>query len=206
MNNEEFVRQRVFDPIQRVLHWWIGATVMALAGLGWVEKVLDVGAFKQSATTVHIALGFALAVGFLLRAVWGVIGPDQAQFKAHWRAIKSLAIDSTPKDAGPFGYEGVAALAYAGFYLAVTCAVISGLLLAGMRYDQGPFASSLFDELAGYEVLLTAHNVSLYAATLFVLAHIAGMIRHEKKSEVPVAQSMISGYQYRIVTRKEGES
>ena len=205
MDSGELVRQRVFDPIQRVLHWWIGATVMALAILGWIEKALDVGSFKQSLTKVHIAVGFALSFGFLMRFVWGFVGPKQARFKALWLSIKSLAGAHSEFENERFGYEGIASLAYAFLYLTITCAVVSGLLLAGMRYDQGPFAASLFDALSWHEMVLLFHNISLYGATIFVFAHVTGMIRHENRSGVPVAQSMISGYQYRVVKQKEGD-
>jgi Ni,Fe-hydrogenase I cytochrome b subunit len=104
-----------------------------------------------------------------------------------------------------FGYERIASISYTFLYLTVACAVLTGLLLAGMRYDQGPFAAQLFDELGWHEFVLTLHNVSLYAATLFVFAHITGMIRHENKSGLPVAQSMLSGFQYRAVNQKRGD-
>jgi Ni,Fe-hydrogenase I cytochrome b subunit len=31
----------------------------------------------------------------------------------------------------------------------------------------------------------------------FIVAHIAALIWHEKKDQIPVSQSMVSGYQYR---------
>lgn len=202
MESRELIRQRVYDPIQRVLHWWIGATVMVLAILGWTEKTLDVGSLKQSLTTVHILLGFGLSIGFLLRVVWGLIGPKQARFRTLWRSFLARHLES---ENDHFGYERIASLAYAFFYLTVGCAVLTGLVLAGMRYDQGPFAVSMFDELTWHELVFTFHNASLYAATFFVFAHISGMIRHENKSGVPVAQSMISGYQYRPVKQRSDE-
>ncbi len=202
MDSGELIRRRVFDPIQRVLHWWIGATVMALAILGWTTKVVDVGSFRRSLTEVHIVLGFALTIGFLMRLVWGMVGPRQARFKALWQSIEGLARRSSRSENEHFGYEGIASLAYAFLYLTIACAVLSGLLLAGMRYDQGPFAEPLFDELAWHELVLMFHNASLYGATAFVFAHVTGMIRHENSSGLPVAQSMISGYQYRVVQQK----
>lgn len=178
---------------------------MALVLLGWLELTLDIGPIKLSLTDIHIGLGFALTLGFVLRVVWGLIGPKQARFKTLWCAVKSLAAGRSKKAHEEFGYEPIAAFAYALLYLAVASAVLSGLLLSGMRYDRGPFAAILFDELTWHGWILGVHNVSLYAATLFFFAHIAGMIRHETRSGAPVAQSMISGYQYRIIKRKRGE-
>jgi Ni,Fe-hydrogenase I cytochrome b subunit len=178
---------------------------VALVVLGFWEQALNVGHLKLSLTDIHIGLGFALTVGFILRVVWGLVGPTQARLKTLWLAVKSLAASRSEKDHEKFGYEDIASLAYAIFYLIVAWAVLSGLLLSGMRYDQGPFAAILFDELTWHGLVLALHKVSLYAATFFFFAHIIGMIRHEKKSGAPVAQSMISGYQYRMVKRKRGE-
>lgn len=194
MTTGEWVRRRMFDPVHRILHWWIGGTVVALTILGGASTLMDVGSLHISLSRVHLALGHSLALGLGIRLAWGLIGPNQARFKAL----------NAAKD-GDFGYERPAAIAYRIFYLVVASAVLSGFLLAGMRRDVGPFAPYLFDEVTWHAAVLRVHEASLYAAALFVLAHLGGMMRHEKRHGVPVAQAMVSGYQYRARSKK-GES
>jgi cytochrome b len=175
--------------------------MMALVVLAWVETFMDVGMLKSSLTRIHVALGLSLTVGFTLRAIWGIVGPKQARWDSLLKAaLRGLSPGrSTQSTAITFGYDTKAAIVYVALYVMISIAVLSGLLLSGIRYDQGPFASALFDELAFHEFLFNLHTVSLYGASLFFLVHLAGMIRHEAKSGIPVAQSMISGYQYQKI-------
>ncbi len=205
MDSREFRRQRVFDPIQRVLHWWIALTVMMLVIFGWVSKLIEVGELRRSLTVVHMSLGFILTVGLILRFFWGLIGPRYARLEMLWRSMSSALKNPANAHAKPeaFGHTATGSFAYLIFYGIIAGAALTGLLLAAMRYDQGPFASLLFDDLSWHQFSLVVHNFTLYGATLFIFAHVVGMVRHEQKSGLPVAQSMISGYQYRRVDKSE---
>jgi cytochrome b len=172
---------------------------MALATLGLTEKAADVGIFRQSLTQVHVALGFALATALIFRILWGMVGPEHARFKNLWKSAFGPQVDKANR---PFGYERVASIAYIFLYLIVGNAVLSGLLLTAVRYDQGPFAELLFDEVSSHQIILKFHNGALYALAIFTVAHLIGMVRHEKKFGVPVAQSMVSGFKYRLVKCK----
>ncbi len=195
MEFKKFKRQLVFDPIQRMIHWWNATVLVSLVILGWVEKLGDTINLSYSLTVAHIALGNALVLGFMLRIIWALLGPKQAHLSAFWLRLKHFR--TKIKSEEDFGYEKAASLSYLLLYLVLLIAILSGLGLVGMRYDRGPFASSLFDELTWHEFLLAGHSMALYGVTLFIVAHLVGMILHEKKAGIPVAQAMVSGYQYR---------
>lgn len=184
MESYGMCRAKTYGLVQRILHWWIGVTVAALVGLGWAEKFLEAGSLRISMTHMHIVLGYALGIGLTGRLAWAAMGPPQAR-------LKSLGHDQNSR------------IAYLGLYALLSGAVGTGLLLAAMRYDRGPLADKIFDELTWHEWTFTLHNYVLYGATLFMFAHLIGMIRHEKKRGIPVAQAMVSGYRYRRVDTEE---
>jgi len=51
--------------------------------------------------------------------------------------------------------------------------------------------------LAFHEWTMNVHEAVLYVATGFTVVHITAMIVQEKKRGYPIAQAMVSGYQYR---------
>ena len=198
-------RRKIYGAIQRIIHAWIGATVVALVALGWFTKMVDPGGAKLPLIQAHIFLGYGLVVGFVARLVWGMIGPEHARLSAlinpeAWStAVRKLKLE-TPN---AFGHDAFASVAYLIFYGAIGVSVLSGLALAGMRYDIGPFAPTLFDNLQFHEWTMTAHEAVLYIATGFTVMHITAMIMHEKKRGYPIAQAMVTGYQYRPISPED---
>ena len=110
---------------------------------------------------------------------------------------------SSEKGSQPFGHNPMASMVYLGIYLAVMIAVITGLVLAGMQRNVGPFASIFFDDLRWHEFTLKAHEIVLFVLTLATFGHIYGLIHHENKEQIPVSQAMLSGYQYRLLKEEE---
>lgn len=192
-------RRKIYGAIQRIIHAWIGATVVALVALGWFSKLVEPGSERAPLIQAHIFLGYGLIVGFVARLIWGMIGPEHGRMSAlihpaAWStAVRKFKLEK-PK---AFGHDAFASVAYLLLYVAISISVASGLALAGMRYDMGPFAATLFDDLRFLEWTMTAHEAVLYIATGFTVLHIAAMIMHEKKRGYPIAQAMVTGYQYR---------
>lgn len=202
METPDLGRKKIFDGVQRLIHWWIAVTVTALVGLGWFERFTEVNSMTSTLKYLHMGLGFGLTIGFCSRLIWGWIGPEHAQFQSLWKNVLRRA-KNHPGPMEEYGHAPAAGIAYLAFYVMLAFTVGSGLMLAAMRYDRGPLAAALFDELAWHEITLQVHNLALYGATLFLLSHIVGMILHERKSGLPVAQAMMSGYQYRKTEKKE---
>ena len=197
---QPMIRAQVYDVIQRLLHWWIAGSIVLLGLTGFFGSRLDPGAERSYFWLWHITVGKLLAFGFVGRLVWGVIGPTHARFSAliHIKSwISTLKKPKMESADGPFGHHPQASLSSLGFYLLCAGSTLSGLLLAGMLYGETYFASRLFDSLEFHEPLIEAHELLFWAILFFVITHLGAIIFHEYKDRIPIAQSMLSGFQYR---------
>jgi cytochrome b len=191
MDIHELQRKKVFGGVQRLLHAWLGLVVMALVGLGWLEKFMDPGPWRPILGSLHIGLGYGLIVGLVLRMIWGFIGPAEARFSGFFsRTMKR------------WGHEPFASYSYLLFYLALGIGCLSGLLLAAIEYDRGVFAAQFFDDFTWHGALTIAHDCVAYAVSAFIVLHLGALIFHEKERGYPLAQAMLSGYQYRPSLRE----
>ncbi len=205
MATKQLNRKKIYDPIQRLIHAWIGLLVLGLIALGLLSKSLEPGAAKQGLVHMHLILGYALTVGLVARVVWGVLGPHHARLSELWQPADWWARLTKPQrdEHSAFGHNPFACLAYIMFYASLVCSIVSGLGLAGMEHDRGPLAGLLFDELRWQSILLWMHEAMLYIMIVFVLVHISAIVRHEETAGYPVAQSMLSGYQYRAHSNED---
>jgi cytochrome b len=192
MDIHELQRKKVFGGVQRLLHAWLGLMVLALVFLGWLEKLRDVEPWRPLLASLHIGLGYGLIVGLVLRIVWGFIGPSEARFSGFFSRTRQR-----------WGHEPLASYSYLMFYLALVIGCLSGLLLAAMEHDRGIFAAQFFDDFTWHGVLAITHDAVSYALSGFILLHLAALIHHEKDRGYPLAQAMLSGYQYRHSLREK---
>lgn len=201
METNRVCRRQIYGALQRIIHAWIALTLTGLVALGWVNKFMDMGDLHRAFTHLHITLGWALSLGFIARLLLGIGGPEPARLSALWRSGARLwsVRGKAPEveESLPFGHVPSASIAYLGLYGLVLSAAITGAILAAMHYDRGPLASRWFDDMVWHDLILQIHDLVLYGSTLFIMSHFVGMIRHESKTGLPVAQAMISGYQYR---------
>jgi cytochrome b len=191
MESCKLQRKYVFDGIQRLLHAWIGFLVLGLIVLGWIGKGMDAGEWHLRLVQWHITLGYGLIVGLVLRWIWGFIGPEEARLSRLFPSSRRL-----------WGHEPLASLAYLFLYGVLLLAAISGLVLAAIQYDRGPWAERFFDDFTWHALASFVHESVLYISTLFILLHIGALIFHEKERGYPLAQAMLSGYQYRPLTQE----
>ena len=80
---------------------------------------------------------------------------------------------------------------------------VTGLGLAAIEHSMGPF-NIWFGDIAWLEdVFEEPHEIIYYLLMLFVAVHIAALIWHEHQDKTPLAQAMVTGYQYEIEPVKE---
>lgn len=198
-------RKKVYGLVQRLLHAWLGLAACALVVSGLCGKFMECLVPKQSWLPLHIAIGYGLTIGLVLRIVWGLVGPREARFSSMWHAKTWMRILRTRKikhETG-WGHDPLASAAYLSFYACVGAAVLSGLLLAAIHYDRGPWAEQFFDDFSFHDLARLVHNIVLYLLAAFIFIHIAALARLEGKRGYPIAQAMLSSYQYRPLQTEE---
>lgn len=204
-----FVRSKVYDGMQRILHWWIGLTTIGLIATGLVASNLESGSQQAHLWSFHILVGKALIVAAVGRLVWGVIGPHHAKITAfihpaEW--LRSLKTRKFPTTDGAFGHHPQASLSYLGFYALLMMMSVSGLLLSAVYHGEGPLGEILLDQFRNIDFIQFVHEYGWMVVAGFIVTHIGALVFHEWHDRIPIAQSMISGYQYRTVKEKIDDS
>ena len=102
---------------------------------------------------------------------------------------------------GEFGHHEQASGSYIMYYGLILGMTVTGFALAGMIHGEGPLAGALLDETTYQHITREVHEWGWYITAGFVVTHIMAMIFHEYRDQIPISQSMFSGFQYR--TSKE---
>ena len=200
MENITYRRQKVYDPVLRLLHLWNGLAILFLMITIWLSELFDKGVGEDTLWRLHIYLGYALAVGLVTRLVWGAVGPSHARFSdmwhpsAWWNAIRHFNFQAKPR----FGHNTLASGAYLLVYVLLTVMVVTGLGLAAVEYSTGPLNGLLGDMAWLKDTFEEPHEFIYSLLMVFVAVHIAALIWHEHKDKTPLAQSMVTGYQYEV--------
>ncbi len=201
-------RTRVYDPFLRVLHWGIALSIISLIGTILIQKLhlFEPGMQRATIWAVHVYTGYVFATSVALRVIWGIIGPKHARFSQMWHfrlwinALQTLIRERRlpqTTEANHFGHDPLASAIYLLMYIVFIGMGTSGLLLAGMAQDMGPFSASAPANFPLEHTIEELHEFGFNVILGFIFAHIAALIWHEKRDHLPLAQSMISGYQYR---------
>jgi cytochrome b len=166
----------------------------------WLSDLFDKGSSENALWQLHIYLGYALVLGIVARLAWGLVGPRHARFSdmwhpaAWWQAVRHGNFKAKPR----FGHHTLASAAYLLVYLLLIVMAITGLGLAAIEQSTGPF-NVWFGDMAWLEdTFEEPHEIIYYLLMGFVLLHIAALIWHEYKDKTPLAQSMVTGYQYEV--------
>ena len=197
-------RRYVYDGVQRLLHWWLALCVLALVVTGLIASSMEAESSRSDLWLLHMIIGNLLVVGLIGRLLWGVIGGEHARWLAFWHprawidSVRRRVYLSADRD---FGHHEQASVSYLGFYGLVVFMATTGLLLAAMLHGFGPLTPWFSDSLTWAHTLQELHEYGWWLVGGFVVTHIAALIYHEWHDQIPIAQSMISGFQYR--TAKE---
>jgi cytochrome b len=200
METITYQRQQVYDPALRLIHLWNGLAILFLMTTIWLSDLFEKGVGEKTLWQLHIYIGYALVVGIVARLVWGVVGPRHARFSdmwhpiAWWDAVRNFNLQAKPR----FGHNTLASGAYLLVYLLLITMAITGLSLAAIEHSMGPFDAWIGDMPWLKEIVKKPHEIIYYFLMGFVVVHIAALIWHEYKDKTPLAQAMVTGYQYEV--------
>jgi cytochrome b len=197
-------RERVYDPVLRLLHAWNALLVVLLLLSSQVAKQLVFDGEAAALWRIHLWLGYLLFIGLVARFAWGVVGPDHARWAALWQpaawldALRQRSFFSVPSG---IGHHPQASLIYLIFYGVVWAMAITGLALAAIDQGLGPLYEALGHDYQHKSLFSTPHDWLEELVLAFVAVHLIALVLHERRHGIPLAQGMVSGYQY----RKENE-
>ncbi len=208
METLTYRRQKVYDPALRLIHLWNGLAILFLMVTIWLSDLFEKGVGEDTLWQLHIYIGYALVLGIVARLTWGIIGPNHARFSdmwhpaAWWDAIRNFNFQAKPR----FGHNTLASGAYLLVYLLLVVMAFTGLGLAAVEHSMGPLNVWIGDMPWLKEVFEEPHELIYNLLIGFVLIHIAALIWHEHKDKTPLAQAMVTGYQYEVDTTTINET
>ena len=199
-------RIKVYDPLLRLLHWWNAVAIVMLAASGQIAEFLEHGPFEDGAWQVHVITGYMLAGGLATRVLWGVFGPARARWSDFWHLqvwLRVLRERRLPAGHG-FGHDPLASLAYIVAFGVMVLMVATGLGLAAAQFGAGPLApwEGVLHDFR--HAIKEPHEAGFFVLIGFVVVHVAALVFHERSGQ-PVAQSMVSGFQYRRLARRAAD-
>lgn len=193
-------RVKVYDPVLRIIHAWNGLVILLLIVSSQVTEWLAYASDSVAFRHFHLWAGYALILGLVARLVWGLNGPGHARLSAFWQPRAWLTAMRTRHIFGKAeapGHHPLASAVYIVLYLVLLVMAVSGLALAAIKLGQGPLYPWLGHDVALKAWFLAPHELLEDFVLGFVVLHIAALILHESHHGVPMAQAMVSGYQYR---------
>ena len=157
----------------------------------------------------HFAAGYILAVLFLGRLYWAIVGNQYARelffpplFKAEtwkdvWFRVRYYLFleKDAPPSAGPNGLEVVSA--FAMFTLPIIFIILTGFALYAEGTGQNSWQAAAFGwvrHLFGdSQALHTWHHVAMWVLIIYVIIHVYLVIRQDVMSRQSYISTMISG-------------
>ncbi|MDD4973318.1 MAG: cytochrome b/b6 domain-containing protein [Bacteriovorax sp.] len=193
-------RKKIYDPLLRLSHFGIAFFCLILILSAYIaEFYYEEGLLRKSFWVVHVYSGFALTFFLILRIFWGLIGPKYARWHEMWKwqewkgAFKARRIHFKWN----WGHHPMASLSYLLFYFILSFLSVTGIILSAIEHNLGPLASSFYDQLTYRKDLSELHESLSYFVILFIFSHLFALFWHENKDQIPIVQSMFSGFQYR---------
>lgn len=184
------IEVRVWDPIVRIVHWALAATVL----IAWM--------FDEP-LWMHTWLGYVAAMLVVVRILWGFVGPEHARFVNFVRGprivigyLAGLIRFSSRRYLGHSPAGGAMIIA-----LLVMIVVTTGTGMANLaaEHGEGPLASVIakvepqpgqrHPELLIREVHETAANITL----ALVVLHVCGVLLASFAHRENLVLSMITG-------------
>jgi cytochrome b len=196
----KYERKIIYDIILRLTHWTLAFSCLVLMFSAWTAEIFfEEGLYRKSLWIVHIFAGYGLAASLFVRIIWGFVGPQHARWSELFKIKEWLLVLKTKKlnAKWDWGHHPYASIAYLSFYGVILVLSVTGIFLAAIEHNQGPLAERFFDELGLKHDFSEVHEFFAWFVVFFVVTHLVGLIWHERKDKIPVAQSMISGYQYK---------
>ncbi|MDE1943299.1 MAG: cytochrome b/b6 domain-containing protein [Betaproteobacteria bacterium] len=206
MSAVSYSRHKTYDPLLRLVHAWNAGAILMLAATVWLSGLFEFGSARKSLWQFHIYLGYALIVGLAARLAWGMVGPTHARFSDLWHPTAwGNALLRRARPAHRLGHDALASAAYLVVYVLLLLMTGTGLALASIEHGMGPFAPWLTDMSWLKGTLKPPHKFAYDALMAFAVVHVGALVWHESRHQTPIAQSMVSGFQYRAIEENEDQ-
>ncbi|MEL6977823.1 MAG: Ni/Fe-hydrogenase, b-type cytochrome subunit [Pseudomonadota bacterium] len=208
----------VYEAPLRIWHWVNAFAILVLCVTGYFIGAPPPTLSGEAVDTflfgyirfAHFAAGWVLALGFIARAYWAMVGNHHAQQlfvvplkqKAWWKEVLFelrwyMFLEDRPKK-----YVGHNPLAQLAMFIFITLGTTFMIITGFALYSEGAQAGSWSDLLFGWVIPLvggsmalhTIHHLGMWFIIVFVIIHIYVAIREDIMSRQSIVSTMISGH------------
>lgn len=147
--------------------------------------------------TLHVALGYTLALLFLFRILWGFMDVKYSQFKDFNFSLSDLkaymfSIFGNKKEY--LGHNPASSYAIIGMIVLTFLAVITGALTYGVKEGMGVFFFMNHTMFRDMKFFKEVHELFSNALMAVIFAHIAGVLLDKVFHKSRALESMVDGY------------
>ena len=191
MMMEGYRREAVWDPVTRLWHWVLAASVIT----GWL-----LGEFRTfSIMQWHIWLGYLTGGLLLFRYAWGWIGPTPIRHRTLFASL--LDIPAYLRNVGrrqPSGVPGhnpIGALSVIAVVLALTAQVVTGLFSEDdALFFSGPLAAEVSSDIVG--MMTGYHHLFAEVVLVLVVLHVAAILFYLVWKRENLVTPMLNGWKW----------
>ena len=201
---EGYRREVVWDPVTRLWHWLIAASVIT----GWT-----LGEFRTfSIMQWHIYLGYLTGTLLLLRYVWGWTGPSPIRHRTLFVSLREapayIRQVGRRRPSGVPGHNPLGALSVIAMVLALSAQVVTGLFSEDdALFYSGPLASEVSSDTVG--MMTGYHNLFAKVVLALVALHVAAILFYLVWKRENLVTPMLNGRKWvreRTVNREQAEA
>jgi len=147
--------------------------------------------------TLHVALGYTLALLFLFRILWGFMDVKYSKFKDfnfNLMDLKDymLAVFGNKKEY--IGHNPASSYAIIAMIVLTFLAVITGALTYGVKEGMGLFSFMNHTMFRDMKLFKEVHELFSNALMAVIFAHIAGVLLDKVLHKSRALESMVDGY------------
>jgi len=168
---EGYRREAVWDPVTRLWHWLLAASVIT----GWI-----LGEFRTfSIMQWHIYLGYLTGGLLVFRYIWGWVGPAPIRHRTLVASLRGIPAYlrrlGHRRPSGVAGHNPLGALSVIALVLALTAQVVTGLFSEDdALFFSGPLASEVSSDTI--ELMTSYHHLFSNVVLVLVALHVAAIL------------------------------
>ena len=185
---EGYRREAVWDPVTRLWHWLLAASVIT----GWT-----LGEFRTfSIMQWHIYLGYLTGTLLLFRYAWGWTGPSSIRHRTLFVSLREMPAYlrqvGRRRPSGVPGHNPIGALSVIAMVLALTAQVVTGLFSEDdALFYSGPLASEVSSDIVG--TMTSYHNLFARVVLVLVALHVAAILFYFVWKREDLVTPMLNG-------------
>jgi cytochrome b len=185
---------RVWDPLLRVFHWALVASV----AIAWLAA--------DEIERVHVWAGYAVGALIAFRLVWGIVGPRHARFGGFLPSpgrlrsyLSALARRRAPRY---LGHNPAGAVMIVALIATLSITVWTGWLMEGAPMPGGQAAAIVGPAFADSDVARDAkgpkwaeevHEAAANLLLVLIGLHVAGVLWASRHQHENLARAMVTG-------------